>query len=183
MENLSRSETLWQLGKDRENLQRIFGWDIAGFAVPFSYYSQLIANCARDCGFEYARCSEERYSYTPPEDYYWWAAGSYHINPEFRQFAEGFFDAEEELALCQIVGHSYDLDAENMWEYMEDWLGRISRDKDIISLTNKELVWYLKAIRSAVITPDSIENTSDMPLWFEVDGKVVAVQPYTFFYF
>ena len=23
------------------------------------------------------------------------------------------------LALCQIVGHTYDLDVENMWEYME----------------------------------------------------------------
>lgn len=30
--------------------------------------------------------------------------------------------SEEELALCQIVGHSYGLDTENMWEKMEGFL-------------------------------------------------------------
>ena len=77
------------------------------------------------------------------------------------------------------MGHSYDLDAEKMWEYMENLLERVSKDRDIISLTNKELVRYLKAMRSAVITENLIENTSGLPLWFEVNGKIVAVQPYS----
>ena len=39
--------------------------------------------------------------------------------PRFAEFVDGFFETDEELALCQIVGHSYDLDTEQMWEQME----------------------------------------------------------------
>ena len=90
---------------------------------------------------------------------------------------EGFFDTREELALCRIVGHTYDLDTENMWDYMESVLKRVVEDDSILSMTNIELVQYLKAMRSAVITGDAIRNPSDMPLWFEKDGMVVCVEP------
>lgn len=97
--------------------------------------------------------------------------------PKFVEFVEGFFETEEELALCQIVGHSYDLDTEQMWEKMEAILKRAAEDEDVISMTNIELVRYLKAIRSAVISEDGIKNCSDVELWFEVDGKVFSVMP------
>ena len=87
-----------------------------------------------------------------------------------------FFETEEELALCQIVGHSYDLDVEDKWELMEDVLRRVSQDDDIISMTNIELVQYLKAMRSVTISGDHIENHTGMDLWFEIDGKVVCVK-------
>jgi hypothetical protein len=44
-------------------------------------------------------------------------------------------------------------------------------------MTNLELVRYLKAMRSAVITETEIINPSDLPLWFEKDGKVICVEP------
>ena len=177
MNNLSEEEIMYQLKQDKTNLEKIFGREVLGFAVPFDYYNDMIANCAKKCGFEYARMSEERYSYTPPEEYYYWAAGALHTSQGFNEFVEKFFSTYEELALCQIVGHSYDLDVENMWEGIEDILKCVSKDKDIISMTNIELVRYLKAIRSVDITEDSIINTTDMELWFEVDGKVVSIKP------
>lgn len=79
------------------------------------------------------------------------------------------------------MGHSYDLDAENMWETMENILKRISEDSDIISMTNIDIVRYLKAMRSAVITENFIENNTDTKLWFEVNSNIVAVKPYTVF--
>ena len=133
--------------------------------------------CAKRCGFEYARNAEERYCYAPPEDYYHWSAGTYHVMPGFRDFVEGFFHTEEELALCQIVGHTYDLDVEDMWDHMESVLKRVAEDEDILSMTNIELVRYLKAMRMAVIREDEIRNPSDLPLWFEKDGEVVCVMP------
>jgi hypothetical protein len=44
-------------------------------------------------------------------------------------------------------------------------------------MTNIELVRYLKAMRSAVITDDEIQNPSDLSLWFEKDGKAICVSP------
>ncbi|MBP1551061.1 MAG: polysaccharide deacetylase family protein [Oscillospiraceae bacterium] len=181
MHNMSESEVMQQMQQDKENLEQLFDRKICGFAVPFDFYSNVIADCAQKCGFEYARCSEERFSYTPPENYYWWAASVFHLNPQFEQFVNNFFESKEELALCQIVGHSYDLDAENMWETMENILKRISENSDIISMTNIDIVRYLKAMRSAVITENFIENNTDTKLWFEVNSNIVAVKPYTVF--
>ena len=177
MNELTEDEILYQMGQDKKNLEELFQRDVFGFAVPFDYYSDLIAKCAEKCGFSYARMSEERYSYVPPEDYFYWAAGAFHIMPGFEDFVEGFFETDEELALCQIVGHSYDLDTEQMWENMEAILKRVAEDEDVISMTNIELVHYLKAMRSAVILENGIKNHSDMELWFEIDGKILSVKP------
>ena len=176
MDNLSEDEIIHEMLEDKKNLEGIFGREVLGFAVPFDYYSELIANCARKCGFEYSRMSEERYSYIPPSDYYYWAAGTYHVMSGFRKFIEDFFITEDELALCQIVGHSYDLDTENMWEAYEEILRKVSEDKEIISMTNIELVRYLKSMRSANIDKESIVNNSNIDLWFEYDGEVIRVK-------
>lgn len=181
MHELSESEILYQLGQDKANLEWIFGHEIHGFAVPFTYYSSLIADCARRCGFIYARMSEERYTYAPPKDDYYWAAGAFHISPGFQAFVDGFWETDQELALCQIVGHSYDLDAEDMWEQMEEICKRVAQSPDIISMTNLELVRYLCAMRSAQISEEGIWNPSEEELWFEIDGCVISVGPNTFF--
>ena len=177
LNQLSEAEVMEQMAKDKEKLERLTGKPVLGFAGPFHHWSDMIANCAKKCGFAYARTAEERYSYAPPEEYYYWGTGSYHIMPGFRDFVEGFFHTQEELALCQIVGHSYDLDVENMWDDMESILKRVAQDDSILSMTNIELVHYLQAMRSAVITEDEIKNPSDLPLWFEKDGQVVCVPP------
>lgn len=176
MHDMSENEILHQMGLDAYKLEQIFGRRISGFAVPFSYYSNLIAQCAEHTGFEYARKSDESLSYKPPEDYYHWQTGIFHLNPKLEQFAENFFTTEQELALLQIVGHSYDLDAENMWEYIENLLQKISADEDIISMTNIEIVRYLKAVRAAEITENCIKNNSDTVLWFSVGGKIISVK-------
>ena len=181
MHDLSEDEIMYQMGQDKYNLEQLFGRQIYGFAVPFSFYSDTIAQCAEKCGFEYARCSEERYTYQPPSNYYWWAAGAYHINPDCWDFAEKFFSTEEELALCQIVGHSYDLDTENMWEKVENLLQRVAADENTVSMTNIELVQYLRAMDSATITENCIDNHSDTHLWFEIDGKIAVVEPHSAF--
>ena len=69
------------------------------YAVPFDYYDERIADCVKELGFAYGRDSRETYAYCPPEDYYFWSAGTYHVMPGFREFVEGFFEAEEEFTL------------------------------------------------------------------------------------
>ena len=179
LSSLTAEEVMEEMARDKENLERVTGKPVLGFAGPFHHWGQEIMECAKRCGFEYARNAEERYNYTPPEEYHAWESGSYHIMPGFRDFVEGFFHTEEELALCQIVGHTYDLDGENMWEYMESVLKRVAQDESILSMTNLELVRYLKAMRSAIITEKEIQNPSTLPLWFERDVKTICVLPGT----
>ena len=177
MSSLSREELLYQMGQDRENLENLFDREVKGFAVPFSYYSGLIADCARECGFEYARMSEFAESYDPCTDWYYWKTGFYHIKPGLTDFVAGFLNTDRELAVCQIVGHSYDLDAENLWGTLELICAAVSAQADVWRCTNLELVRYLKAMEKLDMTDDGIRNGSDRELWIEKDGKVLCLRP------
>ena len=172
MQDLPEFEILRQMGEDKKKLEAIFGREVRGFAVPFDYYSDLISRSAEICGFEYARMSDVTLSYAPCMDWYYWKTGVYHIMPELVPFVEGFLKTDQELAVCQIVGHSYDLDAENIWETLEHICATIAAQKDVWPCTNLELVRYLKAMAQFDGT-----NRSDLDLWFEHSGKVIVVRP------
>lgn len=181
MQDLSDEELLRQLGEDRENLEALFGREVKGFAVPFDYYDDRIAESAQRCGFEYARMSEFSLTYEPCTDWYHWKTGVYHIMPELVPFVEGFLATDIELAVCQIVGHSYDLDALDLWNTMEDICGKIAARPDVWSTTNLELVRYLKAMEKCLITGQEIQNHSSRELWFEMDGRIIVLAPGEFF--
>ena len=166
-----------ELLEDKLALEAMFGVEVDGFAVPFDYYSPEIAECARACGFEYARMSEFSHSYKPCRDWYFWKTGFYHIEPGLTEFVEGFLETEEELAVCQIVGHAYDLDTEGLWTTMETLLSRVSADSRVWPCTNLELVRYLKAMELAQIRSERVPNRSKMPLWFQIGGDRVMLDP------
>ena len=146
MHSLTDDQLWHQLKDDKDALEQIFGREVAGFAVPFDYYDDRIARCAEGCGFAYARKSEFSLSFTPCRDWYHWQTGIYHIDPNLPNFVADFLNTREELAVCQIVGHSYDLDAENLWGTMELIFAALSKGDDIWFCTNLELVEYLKNI-------------------------------------
>lgn len=177
MDNLSDEELYWQLGEDKGNLEAMFGREVAGFAVPFDYYGDRIARCAEKCGFEYARTSDVTLSYTPCRDWYHWKTGIYHVMPELVPYVEGFLETKEELALCQIVGHSYDLFTENLWDTMESICKKIAERSEIWKCTHLELIRYLKAMEQAEVSDTEIKNNSNLLLWFVVDGKTISLNP------
>lgn len=172
MHDLPEWEIMRQLGEDRKNLERLFGREVKGFAVPFDFYSETIARCAENCGFEYARMSEFSGSFSPCRDWYYWKTGVYHIEPNLTDFVAGFLNTREELAVCQIVGHSYDLDAQNLWGTMELICAAVAAQEDVWSCTNLELVRYLKAMEGF-----DGRNNSSQTLWFEGDGRIVRLEP------
>ena len=145
MQNLTDHDLWHELKDDKDDLEQIFGREVAGFAVPFDYYDDRIAECAKACGFVYARKSEFSNCFTPSRDFYHWKTGIYHIDPNLSNFVESFLRTEEELALCQLVGHSYDLDAEGLWETIERICADVAKCDEIWFCTNLELVEFLKA--------------------------------------
>ena len=177
MESLSRGDILCQLTTDRMNLQNLFGREILGFAVPFLYYSDEIAECARQAGFAYARISEITGDYAIPEDPYFWRGSKFHWDEDLEDFVLGFLETDRELALCELVGHSYDLDVLNLWDTMERILSRIAASSDVAPMTNLELVRYTCAMASVCISENCIHNPSAMDLWFRVGEKVVVLHP------
>ena len=72
----------------------------------------MIEDCTKKCGFEYARISEESLSFKPQSDYHRWKATVFHLDDSLEKLASDFIGTDEQLALFQIVGHSYDFDTE-----------------------------------------------------------------------
>lgn len=177
MDNLSEAEILYELKTDKDKLEKLFKREIKGFAVPFHYYSGLIESCVKQCGFSYARISEESRSFTLQNDFYKWKATIFHPRNSFDDIVRQFIASEEELALLQVGGHSYDLDAEDMWDSFESAFKEISSRNDILPMTTIEIIEYLQAMDKAEITDRNIKNNSDISLWFSLDGLVFEVQP------
>ena len=146
MHDLSEQEILHELQEDKANLEKLFGREVKGFAVPFDYYSGRIENCVRQCGFSYARISQESRSFAPQTDYFNWKATVFHTDPELEQLTLQFIDCDEELAIFQIVGHSYDLDVENMWDRIENVFRMIAAHKEILPMTTIEIVELLRSL-------------------------------------
>ena len=70
----------------------------------------------------------------------------FHTDPELEQLTRQFIDCDEELAIFQIVGHSYDLDVENMWERIENVFRMIAAHDDILPMTTIEIVELLRSL-------------------------------------
>lgn len=177
LDNLSEWEIMKEMAADKYLLERLIGAEVAGFAAPFTYYSEVIARCAKRCGFTYARISEVTGNYKIPKDHYFWKGGKFHWDEDLEEFIDEFLRTDEELALCQIVGHSYDLDVMDNWDRIEAIFRRISYCDDVAAMTNLEIVRYLQAMDVAEITDGYIRNNSKVNLWFRVDGKDFVLEP------
>lgn len=177
MDHFSETEVLREMGADRFFLQRLFGREITGYATPFYFFSDEMAQCARECGFSYARISEESNDYSIPKDFYHWRGSKFHWDEDLEEFVDGFLQSREELALCQLVGHSYDLDVYDMWLRMERIFARVSQCGDVWAATHADLVRYLNAMNQITITAQTISNQSGEPLWFRINGEVQKLNP------
>lgn len=178
MDSLTKDEILHELSQDKANLEELFCREIKGFAVPFDYYSELIEACAKECGFAYARISEESNSFGPQNDYFRWKATIFHCCDGLANLVQQFLETHEELAILQIVGHAYDLDIANRWNLMEEIFEVIHQQDDILTMTTIELIDYLKAMRAAQVNEDFIQNNSSIGLWFEIGHHIYKVEPH-----
>lgn len=172
MQSLGKDELLREISEDKHSLERLFSEPVRGFAVPFDYYSKLIRECVKECGFEYARISEESLSFEPQKDYYNWKATVFHLDEQLSELTRSFIECDDELALFQIVGYTYDLDLEDKWDTVENILREVSKRSNILPMTTIDIVDYLKAMDKAEITDRYFKNNSDRTLWFSV-GEVV----------
>lgn len=175
--NMVEMDILKELGSDKFFLERLTGREVAGYATPFYYYSDLMEASVKHCGFEYARISEESNDYSIPDNFYRWRGSKFHWDEDLEAFVLAFLETDQELALCQLVGHSYDLDVMDMWGRLEQICRWIHENSEVWPATHIELVRYLNNMKHARITNREIYNESSAPLWFAVNGMTVELQP------
>lgn len=177
MDNFSREQILRELSEDRQALKQLFADPICGYATPFHFYSSTLADCVRACGFSYGRVSQMDASYTPWRERYSWKPGIFHEDPGLQEYIDGFLRSQQSLAFCQVVGHSYDLEASNHWARMEEIFYRISCQEDVWSATHLQIVTYLQALQQLVQSDHHIHNPSPECIWIAIDGQPIVIPP------
>lgn len=175
-EETSVEKIMHEMTEDKQNLETIFEKDISGFALPFNYFDSNLANCAKAAGFKYCRISDESLDYDWHKEPYQWKASMFHLNENLPEFIENFCQTQQELALCQISGHSYDLDVYNMWEEIEQLYAKVAQQKDVWFAAHIELAEYLEAMKQVKTDENGrLYNPTNVRLWFSVNGCTICI--------
>lgn len=178
----------------RKSLERTFGGIIRGMAYADSgikvstsgVSKDEIKNYLKSLGIAYARTlGGDNDSFQLPTDFYEWMPTAHHENPNLKNYLDKFLNAEmpEYIAsrtplLFYLWGHSYEFNANNNWDLLEDFCQKAGAHDDIWYATNIEICDYINAYRKLQFNIDNtvVYNPTTTDIWFEIDGKTVCVK-------
>lgn len=151
---LEDDEVVRQTERDRLNLEELTGRPVVGMAYPCGgvNHDRRVEELVRTrTGVRYARTITSTWSFLPPRDPIVLDPTVYIMEPEKMLALTGEFLAAgtETPALFYIWGHSFELDAADLWETFEDVCRRLSGHDDVYYGTNTEVLTQLGIIAPA----------------------------------
>lgn len=142
---MSEKAIIWQVEKDRKNLEEIVGYDIRCMAYPGGGVNNddRVAEIIREhTSVKFARTTVSTYSFDLQKNLLRFDPSVYFIEVEkLFELGERFIDLKTDSPkLFYIWGHSYEMDAEYIsWEKFEDFCKEISNRNDIFYGVNSEV--------------------------------------------
>ena len=148
---LSDEEIIYQIETDRENLEKLVGYEICGMAYPGngkdkSFDERVFKLIREKTNIKYARTTTDVDSFDPQEDliafnpnmHYFWN------RDRMYEMADRFFNTESEKPqVFYIWGHSYELDLldnVDLWAELEEFFKYISGRDGVFYGTNAEVL-------------------------------------------
>lgn len=179
LEQLSDTEIVYNILKDREILEEMFGTIITGMAYPFGSYDQRVLNILHLLGVKYSRTTRATHNFALPLSEQWLTmpATCHHSDPELMNLAEKFL-APDNLKqpwavaprLFYVWGHAYEFDTDQNWDLLETFCQKIGGRDDVWYATNMEIYRYVEAFRHLECSVDSkiVYNPSDIEVFFTI---------------
>ncbi|MBR3145356.1 MAG: polysaccharide deacetylase family protein [Clostridia bacterium] len=185
--------------KDIEALKKAFGVEIRGYATPNGIRDKRMPAILKKHGICYERFTCRVDTDTPfalPKDFLWWQPNphfSYYAKDEGKKMIEDFFCTNEDLPCLYIWGHSYELElldckGSERWNgitdryaYLEGLFENVAKRDDVWYATNIEIYDYITNLRRTRYDDTYIDNPTDIPIYFEINGKVIAAPPHSRF--
>lgn len=178
--HLPASHALWQVLRDREQLENDFGRIIRGMAYPYGTVSDELAQTLKGCGMAYARTVESTHRFDIPTDWLKLPATCHHDDPLLMQLAQTFVSHESQRPwLFYLWGHSYEFEQHDNWHVIEEFAALLSGRKDVWYATNIGICDYVNAWRGMHMSADGrrMHNPSCLVLWLEADGQTHCIHP------
>ena len=166
--------------EDRQNLEEQFGTLVRGMAYPFGTFSDMVVDVLRNNGIVYSRTVISSHNFSMPKDWLRLEATCHHNDPMLFELTKTFMENKPQGSpqLFYLWGHSYEFEADNNWNVIEDFAKEIGNKVDIWYATNIEIYDYTKAFEQLLFSTDMtmVYNPTAIELYFMYDGKNVSVK-------
>ena len=174
---LSPAEVAWEVLEDRRNLENMFGGLVRGLAYPFGTHSDQVVDALRATGVAYARTVVSTNDCSIPGDWLRLHPTCHHNAPNLMQLCDRFLQdgAPFGSRLFYLWGHSYEFEADNNWQVIEEFCEKMGGHEDIWYATNIQIVDYVNACRRVIASADgkTLYNPTSTDIWAEVNWKPV----------
>ncbi len=176
---LPKESLVTEIYRNKIFLENLCEYPVRGMSYPFGSTTDAAVNAFEATGMEYARTVGEEHGFCVPSDFMRWTPTCHH--EQAMELLPSFFDQAwfPRMKLLNIWGHSYEINSEEKWAYMEKLCGEVSNRDDVWYATNIEIVDYVNAMRRVRFTSEmtAAYNPSAIPVWIGVDGETVMIAP------
>jgi len=181
LEQLPANLVIKEIMEDRKNIERLFGKIARGMAYPFGTYNDEVVSILKSCGIAYARTVHSTESFSIPTDWLRLPATCHHNNPKLPELTDKFINEKPFGSpwLFYLWGHSYEFEADNNWELIEDFAKKVSNREDIWYATNIEIYDYVQAYNQLIFSMDEsmVYNPSAFVIYFIFNRQMYSIQP------
>lgn len=168
-----------ELYNDKLALEQLVSYPVRGLSYPFGEYTDETIAVAKALGIEYSRTIDDTMSFRIPGEFMTWDPTCHH-DKVYEVFDE-FINPPDyrELMLFYVWGHSFEFERCDTWEFMEEFLQKVSGLKDVWYATNIQIKDYVDAYRSLKVTlaEDAIYNPSAQIIWVKVGENIKVIAP------
>ncbi len=172
------------LSESHNELEGIFGeGSVTTFVWPFGDQNseEILDYISRELGYTAARKTglvEDKTGFAVPTDRMHWSYNASHKNLlECAEKYDKFID-DGELKFFSFGVHSIDYENANCWNDLREFAEKYgNRDTDFYYASVEDIFRYADAANELKITDTAIENTSNLTVYIEVNGKKTILAP------
>lgn len=180
LEQLPSAMMIKEIIEDREKLEEQFGTIVRGMAYPFGTWNEEVISALKSCGIVYARTVESTYDFKIPVDWMKLPATCHHNTPRLMELGSKFVEDKVTRApyLFYLWGHSYEFEAQNNWNVIEDFAKYVGYKEDIWYATNIEIYEYIDAFKRLIFSMNGkrIKNPTSTNIWFTLNGAAIKIK-------
>lgn len=138
LDSLTPPQLRREVEEDANAIKQLFELEEIGFGVPFTACGEREIKILRRL-VRYVRLSEFSDSFALPKDEYHIPIHSLYNAPDIWEKLHRFAESDLPVSLFVMAGHSYELEAQEHWEYMEQLLKYIA-NLGVESMTTMEFI-------------------------------------------
>ncbi len=171
--DLPASAAVYDIVRDREELEKISGRIVRGHAYPNGAFTAETMEAFRLSGILYARTTVSTRAFGIPEDFMRYDPTCHH-NDDLDGICEKFMAKatyQTSPRLFCLWGHSYEFVNQNNWDKIEAFAEKIGGHEEIWYAGMQEIFAYVSAYRSLVYSMDGsrVYNPTAFDVWLALD--------------